>query len=243
VVAVAQQRIDSSTRWAIGQPPKTILAFADVSTDRYQHDSISHALSVIEGLGLRAGLYDTVIRTDPQLVTKGAIAFATGTLTYYKNLDDFDAMLWFASGEPALDAKQKQDLLSFVREGKGLIAIHSGLAAFASWPEFSEVIGASLVEKPENVRDVGITVTAPEFLGMQLFPKTFRVRENLSPVELRDRNGIRVLAESRGVPVVWTKTYGKGRIFASQLGHTDEIWDRRDVRHLVFEAIRWAMRE
>ena len=74
-----------------------------------------------------------MIRTDLQLVTKGAIAAATGTLTYYKNLNDFDAVVWFASGEPALTVQQKQDLLSFVRDGKGLVVIHSGLATSRAW--------------------------------------------------------------------------------------------------------------
>src|ERR1043165_6887228 len=49
------QRVDSSTRRASGEPPHTILALADVSTSQNQLDAISHALAVIEQLGLRTG--------------------------------------------------------------------------------------------------------------------------------------------------------------------------------------------
>jgi type 1 glutamine amidotransferase len=237
----AQQRPDSSTRRAAGQPLKTILAFADVSTDSYQHDSISHALSTVEELGLQAGLYDTVIRTDPQLLTKGALAFTTGTLTFYKNLDDFDAVLWLASGEPALAPDQKRDILSFVREGKGLVVIHSGIGSSPSWSGFAGMIGGTLSEEPENVRDIDVAVVGPEFSAMKLFAKSFRIRDNISPIRLGGAGDLRVLAESRGIPVAWTKSYGRGRIFASQLGHTDAAWDRRDFRHMIFEAIRWAI--
>jgi hypothetical protein len=240
-LSLSAQQPDSSTRRATGQPPKTILAFADVSTDNYQHDSISHALSTVEELGLKAGLYDTVIRTDTQLLTKGALAFATGTLTFYKNLDDFDAVLWLASGDPVLTPGQKKDVLSYVRQGKGLVVIHSGIGSSPSWPEFAEMVGGKMSEKPESVRDTEVAVLAPEFPPMRLFAKSFRIRDNLSPVQLSGGGDLRVLAESRGIPVAWTKTYGKGRIFASQLGHTEAAWDRPDFRRMIFEAIRWAI--
>jgi type 1 glutamine amidotransferase len=236
---VAQQLPDSSTRRRSGQPLKTILAMADVSTDSYQHDSISHAVSIVEDLGLRAGLYDTVIRTDPQLVTRGAIAAATGTLTFYRNLDDFDAIVWFASGEPALDAQQKKDLLSFVRAGRGLVVLHSGVGAFPSWPEFAEMIGGRIEEHAEAVKESEVTVLDAQSAAMKLFPKRFRIRDNFSPVELQ--KDARVLATSKTIPVVWTKKYGRGRVFVSQFGHLDAVWDRPDIRNMVFEAIRWAI--
>jgi len=180
----AQQRPDTSTRRLSGEPPRAILAIGDVSTDSWQHDSVSHALATIEGLGLRAGLYDTSIRTDTQLITKGAIDADTGTLTFYKNLDDFDAVLLFVSGEPRLSTQQKADLLSFVRDGKGLVAIHSTIGAFPSWPEFAEMLGGRAIESRAEVEDREITVVDPGVPAMHLFPKSFHIRDNVSPVVL-----------------------------------------------------------
>jgi len=48
---------------------KRLLAVADVETG-FHHDSISHALATIERLGRDSGAYMTMIRTDPQLITK-----------------------------------------------------------------------------------------------------------------------------------------------------------------------------
>src|SRR5580658_3445025 len=92
-------RPDTSTERVSGQPPKLILALVDVSTPGDQHDSVSHALVTIEDLGLRTGLFDTLIRTDTQLITKQAVSTLNGTLTFYKNLLDFDAVLLFIGGE------------------------------------------------------------------------------------------------------------------------------------------------
>ena len=57
--------------------PKHVLAWADVRNG-YQHESITHALSTIERLGWESGLYDTIIRTDSQSITKSPILFKTG---------------------------------------------------------------------------------------------------------------------------------------------------------------------
>jgi type 1 glutamine amidotransferase len=41
--------------------------------------------------------------------------------------------------------------------------------------------------------------------------------------------------------VAWSKVYGKGRVFYSTLGHTEEAWQDPDVRTMYFEAIKWAL--
>ena len=57
---------------------KHVLAWADVRNG-YQHESITHALSTIERLGWESGLYDTIIRTDSQSITKSPVLFRQGT--------------------------------------------------------------------------------------------------------------------------------------------------------------------
>jgi len=232
---VLAQRADSSTHRIVGEPSHVILALGDVSSSERQHDSISHALSTIEALGLRAGLFSTLIRTDTQLVTRGAIAAATGTLTYYKNLDDFDAVLLFVEGNPPLTPQQKSDLLAFVQSGKGLVAIHTSVAAFDSWPAFRDMLGirgdGPLAEEGAD-RELA---TPPS----RFFPTGLHLHDRLVPLTLKP--GAHVLATSNGIPAVWTTRYGKGRVFVSQFGHNEETWDREDVQHMIFEAVRWAM--
>jgi hypothetical protein len=36
----------------------------------YRHESVSHAMAVIEQLGEKTGLWDTTIRTDTEILTK-----------------------------------------------------------------------------------------------------------------------------------------------------------------------------
>lgn len=43
------------------------------------------------------------------------------------------------------------------------------------------------------------------------------------------------------MPLVWAKTYGKGRVFYSALGHDAATWDNRDVGQMYLEALKWAL--
>ena len=117
---------------------KHVLAWADVRNG-YQHESITHALATIERLGYQSGLWDTTIRTDSQPITKQSITFkvgtgiATGEQFLARNLAYYDAIFFFGVREADLDAQQKADLLSFVRDdGKGFVATHAGATGFFS---------------------------------------------------------------------------------------------------------------
>jgi hypothetical protein len=86
-------------------PRRRLLALADTHTG-YTHDSIGHALAVIDDLGRQSGLYETFIRTDSQWITKQAIPLPARNT---KTLNDFDAVFLFISGEGDWTAQQKND--------------------------------------------------------------------------------------------------------------------------------------
>src|SRR3954451_9929449 len=157
-------------------PSKRVLAWADVRNG-YQHDSISHAVATIERLGRESGTYETVIRTDSQLITKHPIRFpagtgiATGEQFNVHNLNDFDAIFFFGVREIDLSAAQRADLLSFVRDdGKGFVAAHSAATAFFSWPEFGRMLGGRFDEHPWNIIDGTVVVDDPKFPAMRHMP-------------------------------------------------------------------------
>src|SRR6201992_182628 len=72
----------------------------------YRHESVSHAMAVIEQLGEKTGLWDTVIRTDTEILTKKKLEYNA------KNLNDFDAVMFFSGGKLNMDEQQKADFIS-----------------------------------------------------------------------------------------------------------------------------------
>jgi len=246
------------------QPRKHVLAWADVRNG-YQHDSISHAVATVERLGRESGAYDTFIRTDSQLITKHPITFpagtgiATGETFNVRNLDYFDAIFFFGVREIDLSAEQRADLLSFVRDdGKGFVAAHSAATAFFSWPEFGEMLGGRFDEHPWGIADGTVVVDDAAFPAMRHLPRAKVFRDELYQIKDFSRDKIRVLAhldaskldltkplvhrKDGDFPAAWAKTYGKGRVFYSILGHEAEDWDNPALSTMYFEAIRWALR-
>lgn len=243
---------------------KQVLAWADVRNG-YQHESISHALAVIERLGYESGTFDTYIRTDSQLVTKRPITFKTGTgiatgeQFLVRDLRLFDAIFFFGVREIDLTSDQRADLLSFVRDdGKGFVAAHSAATAFFSWPEFGEMLGGRFDEHPWGIATVRVLVEDALFPAMRRFPaSSVRLDEHYQLKEF-SRDRLRVLARidpssvdlkaplvhrtDADFPVAWAKTYGAGRVFYSTLGHGRETWDDAVIQQMYFEAIRWALR-
>jgi type 1 glutamine amidotransferase len=243
--------------------PKHVLAWADVRSG-YQHESITHALSTIERLGWESGLYDTIIRTDSQPITKRPILFKTGTgiatgeQFLARNLNYFDAIFFFGVREIDLTPEQRADLLTFVRDdGKGFVATHSGATAFFSWPEFGDLLGGRFDEHPWGITDATVIVEDSTSPIVAHLPPTLVVNDEHYQLKDFSRQQMQVLARldqtkldlkaplvhrtDGDFPVAWTKTYGKGRVFYATLGHARELWDTPWLQKIYFEALKWAM--
>lgn len=245
--------------------PKHVLAWADVRNG-YQHESITHALSTIERLGWQSGLYDTIIRTDSQSITKSPILFkqgtgiASGEQFLARNLQYFDAIFFFGVREIDLTSEQRADLLSFVRDdGKGFVATHAGATAFFSWAEFGEMLGGRFDEHPWGISEATVIVEDRESPITRHLPASFAVTDEHYQIKDYSRNNVHVLARldpakldlkaalvhrtDGDFAVAWTKTYGKGRVFYSTLGHPRELWDEAWLQTMYFEAIKWTLRQ
>jgi uncharacterized protein len=218
----------------------------------YRHEAVSHAMATIERLGRESGLWVTTIRTDTEVLTKQKLEYNA------KNLNDFDAVLFYTGGELEMKPEQKASLLSFVHDdGKGFIGVHSATITFTSWPEYGEMIGGYFDEHPWVTFDAPIIVEDPNFPGMQQWPKSFILKDEIYQMKDYSRDKVRVLMrldaskldlnnphvhrKDRDFAVTWAKTYGKGRVFYSTLGHVEQNWDDPRFQKMYLEAIKWAM--
>ncbi|HLK21915.1 MAG TPA: ThuA domain-containing protein [Bryobacteraceae bacterium] len=217
----------------------------------YRHEAVSHALATIERLGRESGLFDTTIRTDTEALTKKKIEYNA------KTLNDFDAVLFYTGGTLEMDNQKKADFLSFIHDdGKGFIGIHSAAITFTDWPEYGEMLGGYFDEHPWGTSDAPILVEDPSFPGMAQWPRAFTFKDEIYQIRNFSREKCRVLMrldasklemnprvhrKDKDFAVAWAKTYGKGRVFYSTLGHPVENWDKPEMQTMYMEAIQWAM--
>ena len=232
------------------QPAKHLLVLGEEKG--YRHEAVSHAIATIERLGRETGWWTTTIRTDTEVLTKKKLEYNA------KNLNDFDAVLFYTGGELEMNPEQKAALLSFVHDdGKGFIGVHSATITFTDWPEYGEMIGGYFDEHPWGTFDAPILVEDPNFPGMQQWPKFFVLKDEIYQMKDFSRGNVRVLMrldatkldlnnprvhrKDLDFAVTWAKMYGKGRVYYSTLGHVEQNWDDPRMQKMYVEAIKWAM--
>ncbi len=218
----------------------------------YHHDSVSAGMATIWKLGRDTGLWDTFIKTDNYLLTKKKL---TGNA---KNLDYFDAVFFYTTGDLGMDDEQKAALLSFVRDdGKGFVSTHSATDTYYQWPEYGEMIGGYFDRHPWHQK-VGVKVEDTTHASTRHFPARLEIEDEIYQFRNWSRDKVRVLMSldvstvdltkkdvrrtDKDFAVTWVKDYGKGRVFYSSLGHRDEVWDRPDIQKMWTGAMKWALR-
>ena len=224
-------------------------------TKGWEHDSVTDGMVAIFNLGHDSGLWEAVLRTDTELITKKN---PSGRNT--KNLDYFDAIVFVSTtGELDLDDSQKKDMMSFIKDdGKGFVGIHAALDTNYKWPEYGEMIGGWFDQHPWMTFNAPIINEDPNFPAVRHFPKAFvkwdeiyqpkewsrekvNVLLSLDSTKLNYENNPRIHRTDHDFAVAWAKMHGKGRVFYSTLGHTQESWNDPDIRKMYFEAIKWVL--
>ena len=218
----------------------------------FAHDAVSHAMFTMAQIGKRSGLFDVRFRTDMELVSKQKLRGNR------KNLDYFDAVMFYTQGDIELSDAQKADLMRFVKEdGKGILVAHSGVDSFReSWPEYIDMVGGAFINHPWH-QEVRIRVEDGRHPTTRHFPKEFSITDEIYQVDRYDRDKVRVLMSldpdsvdltakgvkrmDRDFAMAWVREFGKGRVFTCVLGHRNEVWDDPAMQKMWLEAFRWVV--
>lgn len=203
----------------------------------FVHDSIGPTAEFIRRLGARSPDY-AVIRLN------GAADLTA------RRLRHADAVV-FAHTSGELPLPNRSAFLRFVRRGGAFVGTHSASDTFHAWPEYERLLGAEfrrhgavqpgrvLVDQAASPitrglpRSLTITDEFYEFTAPPL-PGT-RVLLRLDPASVSDELG-------QDLPLVWTRRYGRGRVFYDALGHPASTWSRRAHRRILARGIAWALR-
>lgn len=230
----------------------------------WHHDSIPSAMAAVFGWGRSSHLWETEMRLEFSLVNSGGGRPMTAGFRP-EGLRDFDAVVVAsATGDWGLDGSQKTALLDFVRSGGGLVVMHGGIDANHGWRDYIDMVGGEFVSHPFNtgaqpVFPFPLRNENPLTPMTAFLPGQFVKQDELYVIRNFSRRDIEVLVSvdkevldmsqvawqlppDRDIPVAWVKPYGKGRVFASSIGHTPEAFDDPEVARMYAEAIKWVLR-
>lgn len=191
---------------------KNVLAWAPIKNG-FQHNSISHAMSVIERLGYISRLYDTYFHTDNEPITLHGMIGSYGQKVFGRDLGNYDAIFCLGVREVYLDVHQRTDLLKFIANGGGFVGVHAASTmflpwppyqkqhvredhcdrTFSPWPEFNRMLGGTFDGHPFGTIDAPIIVDDPNFPATRFLPSKFALDDEMYQFKNFSRNDMDVV--------------------------------------------------
>ncbi|MCC6320523.1 MAG: ThuA domain-containing protein [Phycisphaerales bacterium] len=151
-----------------------------------------------------------------------------------------------------LTGEQEAGLCAAVMEGVGIAGWHGGIVdAFRNNPTYQFMTGGQFVAHPGGIIKYRVNITDREH-PIVSGVGDFEVRSEQYYMHVDP--GLKVLASTRfsgeheskpwitGVtmPTVWTKPWGKGRVFVSAIGHVAADLIGPEVKAITTRGILWA---
>jgi type 1 glutamine amidotransferase len=206
----------------------------------YRHDVIPASREILKRIGETAPRFEVAASEDVSVFTA-------------ENLHRFDAVMFFTTGELPMSDLGKQALMDFVRDGGGFLGVHSATDTFYQWPEYGRLIGGYFDQHPwrQEVRIIAdrfdplvmfigpSLVLADEIYQIRDFAGGSHVVLRLDPSSV-DLSRDNVHRHPYGWPLAWTRSYGRGRVFYTALGHEETVWRDARFQTLLHNAVQWA---
>jgi uncharacterized protein len=172
-----------------------------------------------------------------------------GILDSNSSLQRYDLVFlaMYNAKTPTLSATAKENLLNFVKGGKGFAVSHLGSASFKEWDEFKGLCGRAWVmgtsgHGPRSVFKVRIAdANDPITKGLA----DFEADDELY-AKMQGDVPIHVLATAdsdwshQTEPLAFTLEYGRGRVFHEAFGHDGKALANPAVKTIIQRGCEWA---
>ena len=205
----------------------TILVFA--KTGGYYHESIPIGIKAIQDLGEKNGFnVDT---------TTNANKFAEDSLKKYA------ALVFLSSTGELLTGNQEIALERYMQAGGGFVGIHAAADAEYDWNWYVQMIGASFKSHPAQ-QDATLIINDKNHPSTDSLPATWTRKDewynfkNLNPaVKVLisiDEKSYQGGENGDKHPMAWYHNFDGGRVFYTELGHTNESYaDPMYLKHIL----------
>nr|WP_162940237.1 ThuA domain-containing protein [Gryllotalpicola protaetiae] len=165
------------------------------------------------------------------------------------DLGAVDLIVANAAAGPESDKRgpARAGVLKFLENGGGVLAIHVGASGLVGIPEWEQITGMAWVEGSGHppvgpsrlLLDAAVHPIAAHLHDFELVDERYsnlRLAPDLAPFVFHDLDGVRH-------PLVWTRSYGLGRVVVDTLGHDARSFGSQEHRLLIDRSARWVTRQ
>jgi hypothetical protein len=211
----------------------------------FHHESVGLSKQIVKEIGEKAGAFDVTVTEDVGAFTN-------------ENLRNYDAVMFYTTGELPMTDEEKSAFVDFIRSGHGFVGVHSATDTFYTWATYGDIIGGWFNNHPWH-QLVTIDVADPKSKLVSFLGNSFQITDEIyqisdfkaetSHVLLRvDPKSVDTRKEGArvryyGWPVAWTRMFGKGRVYYNSLGHEEAVWKDPRYQEMLLNGIRWVMRQ
>ncbi len=220
----------------------------------FRHSSINTGASAIMLMGRQTGAFDATISSDPAIFSAESLKEFNGVMLV-NTTGNWLQKKGEKTSKEIIDGR-KQALLDFVRSGKGIAGCHAASDSNYNWKEYGEMIGGYFDGHPWHTK-ISVSLEEPDHTLLKAFDgKSFEVtdeiyqfkdpysRDNLRVLLTLDNNSVdanRGRRKDRDFAIAWIRSYGKGRVFYSSLGHREEIYRNPAVMQFYLDGLQYAL--
>lgn len=228
-------------------PPPTAAETARVlyvtQSAGFAHPVLPHSEAVFERIARESGRLDLTVSRDAAGLTAATLA-------------DYDAVVFFTTGELPMDDEQKAALLAWVRDSGAFVGVHSATDTFYEWPGYGRLLGGYFDGHPWH-QEVAVRVEDRQHPATRHLGGSFRIHDEIYQHRDWSRDDVRVLLSldvgsvdmnARNIrrtdgdfALAWTRQEGAGRVFYTALGHRPEVWDDPRFQTHLLQGIAWAV--
>jgi type 1 glutamine amidotransferase len=133
----------------------------------------------------------------------------------------------------------QQAFVDYVRQGNGLLAVHSG-TVYAEVPVMRRLLGGAFIRHPKQCP---VTVEPQPGHPLTAGSAPFTLVDEHYMIELDDTEAdvfMTTTSEHGTQPAGWTRTEGQGRVCVLTPGHNVEVWQHPSFQALLRNALRWC---
>ena len=148
---------------------------------------------------------------------------------------------------------QTMGLLNAIKNGTGCAGWHGGMGdSFRNNTEYQFMVGGQFICHPGGVIDYEVEITSDDPIVNGL--SKFKMNSEQYFMHVDPSNEVLATTTFSGdywgidwvkdvvMPVCWKKTYGKGRVFYSALGHVASDFNVPEAKEIMKRGVIWATR-